>query len=71
MAEPGTNKYVVIDKDTQVAVREGLRTRQEARIAKRELEYAHKAANNFRPVPSRYFVESGIDHPAGAGNYYH
>ena len=67
----GDNKYAVIDKSTQQVVQRGLKTRQLARIAKRELEYKESAANSFHPRPSRYFVESDIDHPQGAGVYYH
>ena len=64
-------KYVLIDKETQEVVHQGIRTRQEARILKRELEYKHSAANDFRPMPSRYFVETDVDHPSGAGIYLH
>lgn len=65
------NKYVVVDKRTEAVVLKGLATRQAARLAKRELEYQEKAANNHRNMPSRYYVETDVDHPAGVGIYYH
>lgn len=71
MNEEKTKRYVVVDKTTTQVVAEGIKTRQAARIAKRELEYKNKADNQFRPVPSRYYVETDVDHPSGAGIYYH
>ena len=71
MEEKKDRKYVVIDKQTTTVVAEHLATRQAARIKKRELEYAHRVANELRNMPSRYFVETDIDHPAGAGIYLH
>ena len=65
------NNYVIIDSTTETAVVEQLRTRKEARLKKRELEYAHRAANGFHPVPSRYYVETGSDNKNGAGIYLH
>jgi hypothetical protein len=64
-------RYVVIDKQTTQVVVDNLRTRDAARIAKRDLEYKHREANEFRNMPSRYFVETDIDHPSGAGIYLH
>lgn len=64
-------RYVVIAVETQQVVAEGLRTRAEARIKKRELEYAYRAKNEFRPVKSQYYVETDADHPSGAGIYLH
>ncbi len=63
--------YAVIDKHTQTVVAQNLRTRKEARLAKRELEQTHRAANEHRMMPSRYFVETDVDHPNGAGIYSH
>lgn len=64
-------KYAVIEAATQMVVSDGHNTRQSARIAKRELDYKDSAADNFRNKPSRYYVESDVDHPKGAGVYYH
>lgn len=69
--EEKKRKYAIIDKQTTNVVVDHLQTRQEARILKRELEYKHRAANEFRNMPSRYFVETDVDHPAGPGLYYH
>lgn len=64
-------KYAVIDESTQTVVSEGHSTRQAARLAKRDLDYKASAANGFRNTPSHYYVESDVDHPKGAGIYYH
>lgn len=69
--EEKKRKYVIVDKQTTAVVMTHLQTRQEARLKKRELEYQHRAANGFRNIPSRYFVETDVDHSAGAGVYYH
>jgi hypothetical protein len=69
--EETQNKYAVVDKTTTAVVLRGLKTRQAARIAKRELEYKHRAANEHRNLPSRYFVETDVDHPYGPGIYLH
>ena len=65
------NRYVVVDKQTTQVVVSGLKTRKDARNAKRDLEYKNEVANNFRKTPSRYFVETDVDHPNGAGIYSH
>ena len=65
------NKYAVVDKQTTEVVARGLRTRREARLVKRDLEYKNLAANNHQPLPSRYFVETDVDHPNGPGIYLH
>ena len=67
----GLRRYALIDKETQAVVKEGIATRAAARVAKRELEYKVRAANDFRNTPSRYMVETDIDHPAGGGIYIH
>lgn len=64
-------RYVVIDKSTEQVVVEDLRSRQSARIAKRQLEYAAREANGFVQSPSKYYVETDVDHPRGAGIYSH
>lgn len=71
MTDTPSNRYVVIDKQTEAVVVKGLRTRQDARIAKRELEFKHRAENSHHAMPSRYYVETDVDHPAGVGLYYH
>ena len=71
MGDEQNKRYAVIDKTTQSVASEGHKTRNAARMAKRDLEYKHRAANGFRPTPSRYFVETDVDHPSGPGIYYH
>lgn len=68
--EEKTRRYAVIDKQTQIVVRDGIRTRMDARYIKRQFEAKWQAESGAK-MPSRYFVESDIDHPAGAGVYYH
>lgn len=63
--------YVVIDTQSESQVGSGFRTRNLARLFKRELEYKHKAANGFRTIPSRYYVETGLSNKNGAGIYSH
>lgn len=64
-------KYAVVDENTQTIVSEGHATRQSARLAKRDLDHKDNTANGFRNKSSRYYVESDVDHPKGAGAYYH
>ena len=67
----GQRKYSVVDERSGEAVVEYLPSRAKARLAKRELEYKNRAENGFRPTPSRYWVETDIDHKNGAGIYLH
>lgn len=67
----GQNKYAIIDKNTTLVVVRGLQTRKQARLAKRDLEDKNLAENNHQPLPSRYFVETDVDHPNGSGIYQH
>lgn len=63
------NKYAIVERSTTLIVSRGFHSRQAARIAKRELEYKIRAANEHRNMPSHYYVETDIDHPNGAGIY--
>lgn len=69
--EQKNRRYVVIHKESTKVAASGLKSRKLARTKKRELEEQYRQTNGFRPTPSQYFVETDIDHPAGAGIYSH
>ena len=64
-------KYVVIAKDTETVVEDNIDTRALARIIKKKFEKAKQEETGSDKRPSAYFVETDVDHPAGAGIYIH
>lgn len=65
------NKYVIVEKDTETQVAEGFASRAAARKAKKEWELHKQQQTGSTNRPSAYFVETGPDHPDGAGIYLH
>ena len=65
------NKYVIVEKATETLIAEGFSSRAAARKAKKELELKKQQETGSTNRPSAYFVETGPEHPEGAGIYLH